>query len=129
MEEEKAPRRWQFKGRARWVPFHSLALELGSYLKARRDFASAQPEERFFWAPTKRQYRSAQRLAPYTDCSVKPGCNRFEAALDHGRMTFGTRSPCIDSPYGTDKGLIYMLAFAGFQPTWAMSTYWERRPI
>jgi integrase/recombinase XerD len=45
----------EFKGRARWVPFHrSLALELDSYLKARRAFASVQPEERFFVGVNKR---------------------------------------------------------------------------
>ena len=38
-----------FKGRARWVPFHrSLARELGTYLAARRAFAPADPEDRFF---------------------------------------------------------------------------------
>jgi integrase/recombinase XerD len=40
----------EFKGRARWVPFHrSLARELDKYLKARRSFASsAHPNDRFF---------------------------------------------------------------------------------
>lgn len=39
----------QFKGRARWVPFHrSLSRELASYLAARRAFASARPQDRFF---------------------------------------------------------------------------------
>lgn len=39
----------QFKGRARWVPFHrSLSRELANYLTARRAFASAPPEDRFF---------------------------------------------------------------------------------
>jgi len=39
----------QFKGRARWVPFHrSLSRELAKYLKARRSFASALPDDRFF---------------------------------------------------------------------------------
>jgi integrase/recombinase XerD len=37
------------KGRARWVPFHSsLARELRSYFRARRDYARAQPDDRFF---------------------------------------------------------------------------------
>lgn len=39
----------QFKGRARWVPFdHSLARELEKYLRARRLFAPAQADDRFF---------------------------------------------------------------------------------
>ena len=38
-----------FKGRARWVPFHrSLSRELEKYLRARRLFAPAQPDEHFF---------------------------------------------------------------------------------
>jgi integrase/recombinase XerD len=38
-----------FKGRARWVPFHrSVARELATYLPARRAFAPANPEDRFF---------------------------------------------------------------------------------
>jgi integrase/recombinase XerD len=38
-----------FKGRARWVPFHrSLAREFDQYLTARRAFAPAHPEARFF---------------------------------------------------------------------------------
>lgn len=38
-----------FKGRCRWVPFHrSLARELETYLDSRREFAPAQPDDRFF---------------------------------------------------------------------------------
>jgi integrase/recombinase XerD len=38
-----------FKGRARWVPFHrSLAPELDRYLAARRAYAAADPDTRFF---------------------------------------------------------------------------------
>lgn len=38
----------QFKGRARWVPFHrSLSREMDKYLKARRRFASALPDDYF----------------------------------------------------------------------------------
>ncbi len=45
-----------FKGRARWVPFHrSLAQELDKYLAARRAFASAQPDNRFFVGVDKRR--------------------------------------------------------------------------
>jgi len=37
------------KGRARWVPFHrSLAPELRRYLRARRVYAPARPDDRFF---------------------------------------------------------------------------------
>lgn len=37
------------KGRARWVPFHrSLATELRRYLRARRAYARAQPDDRLF---------------------------------------------------------------------------------
>jgi integrase/recombinase XerD len=37
------------KGRARWVPFHaSLTAELRRYLRARRAYARAQPDDRFF---------------------------------------------------------------------------------
>ncbi|HVT48294.1 MAG TPA: tyrosine-type recombinase/integrase [Vicinamibacterales bacterium] len=37
------------KGRSRWVPFHaSLAPELRRYLRARRAYARAQPDDRFF---------------------------------------------------------------------------------
>lgn len=37
------------KGRARWVPFHrSLVPELYRYLRARRSYARAQPDDRFF---------------------------------------------------------------------------------
>ena len=38
-----------FKGRTRWVPFHrSLSRELGQYLAARVQYASPDPNERFF---------------------------------------------------------------------------------
>jgi integrase len=38
-----------FKGRARWVPFHrSLGRELETYLKMRRAFAPARPDDRLF---------------------------------------------------------------------------------
>jgi integrase/recombinase XerD len=37
------------KGRARWVPFHrSLAAELRRYLRGRRAYARAHPDDRFF---------------------------------------------------------------------------------
>lgn len=37
------------KGRARWVPFHrSLAPELRRYVRARRQYAHVQPDDRFF---------------------------------------------------------------------------------
>jgi integrase len=37
------------KGRARWVPFHpSLTAELLRYLRARRAYARAEPDDRFF---------------------------------------------------------------------------------
>lgn len=37
------------KGRSRWVPFHaSLTPELRRYLRARRAYARAQPDDRFF---------------------------------------------------------------------------------
>ena len=43
------------KGRARWVPFdHSLARELEKYLHARRLFAPAQPDDRFFVGANRR---------------------------------------------------------------------------
>ena len=38
-----------FKGRSRWVPFHrSLSRELDRYLLSRAQFASAEPDARFF---------------------------------------------------------------------------------
>ena len=38
-----------FKGRSRWVPFHrSLSLELDRYLLSRAQYASADPDARFF---------------------------------------------------------------------------------
>ena len=38
-----------FKGRTRWVPFHqSLSRELGQYLAARVQYASPEPDTRFF---------------------------------------------------------------------------------
>jgi integrase/recombinase XerD len=38
-----------FKGRTRWVPFHqSLSRELGQYLAARVQYASPDPDTRFF---------------------------------------------------------------------------------
>jgi integrase/recombinase XerD len=38
-----------FKGRTRWVPFHhSLSRELRQYLAARVQYASSDPDERFF---------------------------------------------------------------------------------
>lgn len=45
-----------FKGRARWVPFHrSLSRELDKYLTARRAFASARPDDRFFVGANRQQ--------------------------------------------------------------------------
>ncbi len=53
----------QFKGRARWVPFHrSLSRELTKYLSSRRAFASAGPEDRFFIG-TNRQTLPAKTAA------------------------------------------------------------------
>jgi integrase len=48
----------QFKGRARWVPFHrSLAKELDKYLTARRVFAPTRPEDYFLVGANKRKLR------------------------------------------------------------------------
>jgi integrase/recombinase XerD len=45
----------QFKGRARWVPFHcSLSQELDKYLIARRVFAPARPEDYLLVGTNKR---------------------------------------------------------------------------
>lgn len=45
----------QFKGRARWVPFHrSLASELDSYLKARRSFVPALADDFLFVGANKK---------------------------------------------------------------------------
>lgn len=50
-----------FKWRARWVPIHrSLSRELDLYLTARRAFALAQPDDRFFVGVNR------QRLSPGT---------------------------------------------------------------
>lgn len=72
----------EFKGRARWVPFHhSLAVELGSYLKARLVFASAQPEERFFVGankttlPASTAFDNLQKL--FREAGLKPDRGRI----------------------------------------------------
>jgi integrase len=45
----------EFKGRARWVPMHrSLLLELRKYLSARRAFAPAGSDDRFFVGENRR---------------------------------------------------------------------------
>jgi integrase/recombinase XerD len=45
----------RFKGRARWVPFHrSLSRKLDRFLKARRSFASALPNNYFFVGANRR---------------------------------------------------------------------------
>ncbi len=45
-----------FKGRSRWVPFHhSLSRELDRYLVARRAFAPAEPDDRFFVGADRRR--------------------------------------------------------------------------
>ncbi len=71
-----------FKGRARWVPFHrSLAKEFDKYLAARRAFASAHPDERFFVGihkkrlPTKTAWETFRRL--FRKASLKPDRGRI----------------------------------------------------
>jgi integrase len=71
-----------FKGRSRWVPFdRSLARELDRYLAARLEFASADPEARFFVGANRTTLpvgtasgtlRSLFRLA-----GMKPGSGRI----------------------------------------------------
>lgn len=71
-----------FKGRARWVPFHrSLAKELDKYLTARRAFASAQPDDRFFVGihkkrlPTRTAWGTLRRLFQKAGLKPEPGRN------------------------------------------------------
>jgi integrase/recombinase XerD len=65
------------------VPFHhSLTLELGRYFKARRVFASAQPEERFFVGANKKTlpvstaHGTLQKL--FREAGLKPDRGRIE---------------------------------------------------
>jgi integrase/recombinase XerD len=74
-----------FKGRARWVPFHpSLAKALDKYVAARRAFASAQPEDRYFVGVNK------QRLPVQTASDTLRGLFR-KARLKPDRGRIGPR--------------------------------------
>jgi integrase len=71
----------QFKGRARWVPFHSsLSRELDKYVLARRAFAAAEPGDRFFVGanhrrlPVETAAGTIRKL--FQKAGLKPSCGR-----------------------------------------------------
>jgi site-specific recombinase XerD len=85
------------KGRSRWVPFHAASLtpELRRYLRARRAYARAQPDDRFFVGQDGLQLRTktASETVRGLLCSagLKPKRGRVGARPYDFRHAFAVR--------------------------------------
>jgi integrase/recombinase XerD len=124
-----------FKGRARWVPFHrSLAKELDKYLAARRAFASAQPDDRFFVGihkkrlPTNTAWETIRRL--FQKAGLKPDRGRIGPRPYDLRHAFAIHRLTRWSRQGVDllTRLPWLSAYMGHDDILGTETYLTATP-
>jgi integrase/recombinase XerD len=124
-----------FKGRARWVPFdHSLARELEKYLRARRLFAPAQPDDRFFVGanrrtlPTRTAWETLRRL--FQKAGLKPAHGRVGPRPYDWRHTFAVHRLTRWYRQGVDvhARLPWLSAYMGHDDILGTETYLNATP-
>jgi integrase len=124
-----------FKGRARWVPFHpSLSRELENYLRARRLFAPAQPDDRFFVSanhrtlPTSTAWKTLRKL--FQNAGLKPARGRVGPRPYDIRHTFAVHRLTRWYRQGVDlhARLPGLSAYRGHQDILGTETYLNATP-
>jgi integrase/recombinase XerD len=124
-----------FKGRARWVPFHpSLAPELNKYVTARRAFAPALPDDRFFVGINQ---RSLPRSTAFTtlvklfrEAGLKPKSGRIGPRPYDLRHTFAVHRLTRWYRRGADlqARLPWLSAYMGHDDILGTETYLTATP-
>jgi len=124
-----------FKGRARWVPFHpSLASELNKYVNARRVFAPAQPNDRFFVGinqkslPRSTAFTTLVKL--FREAGLKPERGRIGARPYDLRHTFAVHRLTRWYQLGADlqARLPWLSAYMGHDDILGTETYLTATP-
>jgi len=125
----------KFKGRARWVPFdHSLARELEKYLRARRLFAPAQADDRFFVGanrqtlPTRTAGGTLRKL--FQKAGLKPARGRVGPRPYDWRHTFAVHRLTRWHRRGIDleARLPWLSAYMGHDDILGTETYLTATP-
>jgi integrase len=124
-----------FKGRARWVPFDcSLARELDRYLAARREFAPADPDGRFFVGgnrttlPVNTASRTLRTL--FQLAGMKPAKGRIGPRPYDLRHAFAVQRLSIWCEQGADlhTRLPWLSAYMGHVDIMGTETYLNATP-
>lgn len=125
----------QFKGRARWVPFHrSLSRELDRYLKARRSFAPALPDDNFFVGanrstlPVKTAWHTLRNL--FRKAGMKPHPGRVGPRPYDLRHAFAVHRLTLWYRQGVDlhARLPWLSAYMGHDDIMGTQTYLSATP-
>jgi len=125
----------EFKGRARWVPFHrSLSKELENYLRARRLVAPAQPDDRFFVSanhrtlPKPTAWKTLRKL--FQNAGLKPARGRVGPRPYDWRHTFAVHRLTRWYRQGVDlhARLPWLSAYMGHQDILGTETYLNATP-
>jgi integrase/recombinase XerD len=124
-----------FKGRTRWVPFHqSLSRELDQYLAARVQYASPDPNERFFVGanrhrlPVKTAWETLSRL--FKLAGLKPEKGRVGPRPYDLRHAFAVRrlSKWYDQGVDLHARLPWLSAYMGHVDIIGTETYLNTTP-
>jgi integrase/recombinase XerD len=125
----------QFKGRARWVPFHrSLAAELDSYLKARRSFAPALASDLFFVGTNRKTLpkNTASQTLRYLfrKAGMKPAAGRVGPRPYDLRHAFAMHRLALWYRQGADihARLPWLSAYMGHDNILGTQTYLSATP-
>lgn len=125
----------EFKGRARWVPFHhSLARELEKYLHARHLFAPAQPDDRFFVSVNRRTLPKSTAWATlrklFQKAGLKPAHGRVGPRPTDWRHTFAVHRLTRWYRQGVDlhARLPWLSAYMGHDDILGTETYLNATP-
>jgi integrase len=125
----------QFKGRARWVPFHrSLALELDNYLKIRRSFAPILENDAFFIGVNKRALpvkTASQTLRNlFRKAGLKPEAGRVGPRPYDLRHAFAMHRLALWYQQGVDihSRLPWLSAYMGHDNILGTETYLTATP-
>jgi integrase len=124
-----------FKGRARWVPFdRSLARELDRYLAARREFAPADPDARFFVGGNRTTLpvntASGTLRALFQLAGMKPAKGRIGPRPYDLRHAFAVQRLSIWCQQGADPHtrLPWLSAYMGHVDIMGTETYLNATP-
>jgi integrase len=125
----------QFKGRARWVPFHrSLSRELDKYVLARRALAPTEPDDRFFVGANHRRLpveTAAGTLRKlFQKAGLKPSCGRVGPRPYDFRHTFAVHRLTRWYRAGVDlhAHLPWLSAYMGHEDILGTETYLTATP-